>query len=170
MRKKKEPTIQNSMDVCTLQQQERGLYVIEKTHSAKRQRHVTTCPLDYYLHRSLIAQYQWEAGEKLFNQAIKANMTPGVKSANMTPTAHDGTNQTEATVASQMDAAKQVSECLKAIVGLKPRKAVYYVCIEAQYIAHVRKFTKDKKIEFYHFLEGIEDVARFYGLIQKKSK
>lgn len=153
------------MEVCTPRQQDRGLYVVEKIEGAKHQRHITTSPLDFYYHRSLIKQHHWDAGNMLLKHAVRANMTPGVKSASMAPTARDGTNQTESTVASQMDASKRAHAALEAISGRRQRKAVEFVCIEGRFISHLKKETTYKTIQFEHFLEGIEYVAKHFGLI-----
>lgn len=165
MKKKKRTPPKEPMGRCTIEQQDRGLYVVEKSDNSKHQRHVTVCSIDFYYHRDLISQYQHEAAGRLFMHATLANLTPGVRSANMAPTVRDGTNQTESTVASQMDAARKVRECLKSISGTRQRKAVEYVVIEGRYVSHLKRDTTYKKIEFEHFLEGIEYVAKFFGLI-----
>lgn len=168
MAKKKDNKPRQRIESCTDKQQNRGLYVVERTHESRHQRHITVTPIDYYLHRGKIEQYQWEAATMLFTHASLANMTPGIRSASMQPTSRDGQNHTASTIAGQMDARKKVTDVLQKIYdrhGKWRKVAVELVCIQGMFIAEIPRRTTYKHLKFNHFVDGIDQVARMYGLL-----
>lgn len=168
MAKKKDNKPRQRIESCTDKQQDRGFYVVERTGESRHQRHITVTPIDYYLHRGRIKPYQWDAANMLFSYAVLANMTPGVRSASMQPTGRDGQNHTADTLAGQIDARKRVTDALQFIYdkqGKWRRVAVELVCIQGMFIAEINKIKTYKRLEFNHFIEGIDQVARLYRLL-----